>query len=994
MTYTLRKHLEQLCSQNKDLEPLLAQWVFDEKLISKALQNINLTFPHYSLHDSSHSYQILTQIERILGEERLKKLSATDTWLLLESAYLHDIGMVIPDQLVKETWNNKDFQNYLTRISENITHELYEYVNLVKGNTLDKNSNNWPLEVSKAMVFIMSDFFRPKHPDLSSEIIKSPQIISLNTPRNELVPSRFIHILAAISAHHGKYFDDVMKLPYLISGFSTEDAHPRFIACLLRLGDLLDLDSNRFCPVLLSTIGLLPLSSQAHYDKHSGIINLRVDSRKIDVEAICDSYESYGVTKSWFSWIEDELKNQSTHWTEIVPDKDFGLLPNIGELNIQIKNVINLEQNIRPKFDVDLSSVMEIFQGTGIYNSKFVFVREAIQNAIDTSALSLWNDIKTGRFEFMEYYLPEIIKEKIALKEVEPEDLKEIFKLYPINLFIYEEKDDSDNKDHVHWKFTITDNGLGINLKDINYMKSVGSSHKNTLKNDLIKDMPEWLKPSGIFGLGIHSYFMVTDKIQFTTKSKINNEKLILNMHNFLGKGMGNIIIQRYNEESQLNYGTKLEFDIKLEKIPQLTKLHYDEKNYKYRDMAKNFLLQFDPAKDKKFNYEIAEILKSVDEFSLYSLFPIYLNNTRINEKNYLNNNSKFIFDIKTNVYIKINPGNYIEYSKTYFRGQFIDQFFSRYPFLHLEINLMCGSAKKFLNINREKVLENKKEDLNTLIETVIKNTIPIYSKQIIETDEEDKKKLLSLFIFIYQKKMNFQGIPSTLRDLWKGVNIANTNYKFEDILNQENINIIEFRRKDTGFSVSFNIDASTQNTMNITIGDYSSDTKNYEEMIFAVLDEHFYLEDLSVIKEGNSEKLIYSYTKNKTGLKINNLPLIVDEIYSWMRGGGSFSRFTIPCLDKYQELSFEEEDNKQTYCNRVLYKCKNRFILPFFISGFSIQLINMIEFYNWVKQIINRDIEIERIKSLYKDFIIEFDKILRNNEDYRYLISYDIKDI
>lgn len=95
MSDLLIQHLKQKGEQHSSLSTLVNQWGFDEKLIPKALQTVGNLFPHFSRHDESHSKQILVNIERLLGEN-IALLTATDTWLILEAAYWHDIGMVVP----------------------------------------------------------------------------------------------------------------------------------------------------------------------------------------------------------------------------------------------------------------------------------------------------------------------------------------------------------------------------------------------------------------------------------------------------------------------------------------------------------------------------------------------------------------------------------------------------------------------------------------------------------------------------------------------------------------------------------------------------------------------------------------------------------------------------------------------------------------------------------------------------------------------------------
>ncbi|MEY4588653.1 MAG: hypothetical protein RL497_729 [Pseudomonadota bacterium] len=64
--------LKELTDKDESLKILQYQWGFDELLIGNALKSVIDTFKHYSLHDESHSQQILVNIELILGEQGIK----------------------------------------------------------------------------------------------------------------------------------------------------------------------------------------------------------------------------------------------------------------------------------------------------------------------------------------------------------------------------------------------------------------------------------------------------------------------------------------------------------------------------------------------------------------------------------------------------------------------------------------------------------------------------------------------------------------------------------------------------------------------------------------------------------------------------------------------------------------------------------------------------------------------------------------------------------
>ena len=93
--------------------------------------------------------------------------------------------------------------------------------------------------------------------------------MGITSPRTELLPNRIYRYLGQICVSHGMNFNTLMEtIPYKQTGLGTEDCHPRFIGCLLRLGDLFDLDDNRFCPVMAKHVSNMPSVSKHHHDKH------------------------------------------------------------------------------------------------------------------------------------------------------------------------------------------------------------------------------------------------------------------------------------------------------------------------------------------------------------------------------------------------------------------------------------------------------------------------------------------------------------------------------------------------------------------------------------------------------------------------------------------------------------------------------------------------------------------------------------------------------
>jgi hypothetical protein len=453
MATLLTANLKNSADNDSIFHPLYAQWSFDEPLAAKALQNVSAWFPHYSRHDASHARQILVHIERLLGEENIAKLSATDTWLILESAYFHDIGMVVTINQAIEDFNSDDFRKHLESLrSKMSSDELQAIEALLSLSDYDQAASSlFSLGFSlsytvKLLRDVQADFYRAKHHDRAEAILAKPvQELGLNSPRTELIPARLFGLLGRICSHHGKSFDEVMRLPMRQVGIGRDDCHPRFVACLLRLGDLLDLDDNRFCPVMLRMGGSIPLASKAHIDKHAAIRHFRADRRRIEIDAECESYDGYIATTQWFSWLREEVQRQMGQWDDIVPSRNFGLLPSVV-----------FSENERPHFALDSDRVFDLLRGAGLYENREQAMRELLQNAVDATLIRAW-------IEHGEDRASKTTKTIRRTDNPHANHVWDVLGNYPIEVSMHKKLQD---EKYNYWEIVIADQGVGISEED------------------------------------------------------------------------------------------------------------------------------------------------------------------------------------------------------------------------------------------------------------------------------------------------------------------------------------------------------------------------------------------------------------------------------------------------------------------------------------------------------------------------------------------------
>lgn len=438
--------------------------------LEKILQNIILIFPHYSLHNASHSEMIIRYIEAVLGEERIKMLKPTEIWLMLMSAYAHDIGMLVSAEETRSFWQRDDFKEYMEGIPD--SSDLRKYAECIlkpqgERENLDLRSD-WPVDVKMAVIYLTADYVRRCHPDRSKDIITS----RIDTPPTR--PTRFdfsfFHfikeriqlLLGKLASLHGASFDDIFTLEKCCQGMGQADdiVYPRRIAAFLRLGDLLDLDNKRFDENAYALIGDVPATTEAHRDKHASLEHFLVKDNKIEVAYDCSTEDAYLAASSWISYLKQETENLALRWNDIVSD-GFGSAPVVTSCKIKLNGEL-IQGNALNSFNFTRDTIFELLQGANIYRNQFACLRELIQNADDASKLRLWEDLKAGNVDGFD---------KSNLTNLTPFDITdEIRNRYPIDVvFQYDEKEKG-------VQVSVSDKGIGISDQQLKQMENVSSS--------------------------------------------------------------------------------------------------------------------------------------------------------------------------------------------------------------------------------------------------------------------------------------------------------------------------------------------------------------------------------------------------------------------------------------------------------------------------------------------------------------------------------------
>ena len=568
--YTLEKHLRLLAETEEKYKILVSVWDLNKSNLWDGLNTISTYYPHYSKHDSTHSMTVINNIQCFLGEDRIKNLSATDTFLILMGALTHDIGMILTYEVIEKEWGKDQFKKILKTFSNSKDSVIAESANLLLSFKRDPNKSDikenfkWALEIQDAVRIITAELFRPKHAELSAEYLGSNKEFNRLCQNfySNLLPDRFIKLLGDVAFSHMVDFEKVMSSLYKkADGFYSDYIHPRFIAFMIRLGDLLDFDSNRFSMYSYATLKEVPDTSFEHFLKHKSVEHKLISPEAIEAKLNCKTQSVYRITRSWFDQLKEEVVNLNQNWSNIVPENLGGLPPIIKKDSIKIlyDNTDANPEFLNLKFSMPQEKMFNFLRGGNIYKEPgFVFIREIVQNALDATKIQLWNDINEGLYDS---YFNGNTEEYISKIEF-PNDIEQsIYNQYPIKLSV------KWNENKTELVFECEDRGTGISEENLLRMtNNVGQSYsRDKGYEELYESMPYWLKPTAAFGIGLQSIFFVAKTFEIETHYIGESSKRII-----FGSPADNEYCSIEDKNFKMPRGTRVKVSIKKDRFSEL----------------------------------------------------------------------------------------------------------------------------------------------------------------------------------------------------------------------------------------------------------------------------------------------------------------------------------------------------------------------------------------------------------------------------------------
>lgn len=519
-------------------------WSQNKRWIMQLLEGTMLSFSTYSRHDESHAQTVLHNIEMILGEKRIAALSATDCFMILHTVYIHDIGMIITASEREEIIQNEQFLKMVDYLEEEGDGSLRKAVKALKKSNyqydeLDsyerrKKLYKEKLDVYYAITHLIANYRRGKHGDESKQYLyqwtKEPDKLGIGFSLAGIPQRIFLTIAECARLHTDDEFKHIMELPQEDNGYVFDYMHPRFISVLLQLGDILDMDNDRFHPLAMLSLDNIPESSIEHYRKHLAIRRLHICPETIEIAADCDDQNALRLIRRECDMLSETLKQAGYEWNSICPPNIGGALPTIKAVDLRLNGQKIPKELVSAQFNIPQKKAFEILEGANLYKDRYAFLREFIQNAVDATKLQYWKECNRSSAFYNEKGIqknksPYDLETNISTNHFPIEVEMEICKREPNGNIYSVTKADLDKLDKGELKTSIfgvkvriKDFGVGISREDLLQISKVGTSLEK--ENVDVRKMPSWLKPTAEFGVGLQSAFLVTPTFKCYTHTR------------------------------------------------------------------------------------------------------------------------------------------------------------------------------------------------------------------------------------------------------------------------------------------------------------------------------------------------------------------------------------------------------------------------------------------------------------------------------------------
>jgi len=565
---TLIKHLKSINSQF--LPGIKEVYESIKDILNSRVQHV---FPNYTLHNTEHSFRIIEYMSKLVGD--CTKLSELEITLLIYSALLHDIGMAVSETDI-----------------DAIRSDSFPFCE-VKFSAMKKLMGD-------DEKLALQEYVRRIHAGLSGRYIRENLKDKLVVPK--LPTLDFTQELAFICESHTQDYD------WIKSRLRTNEVrgdftfNPQYIAVILRLADILDIDGNRTPYNLYKLIAPQGVSDEEwkqHYvisNNEKIVFNDSTQQKKIVFHGKCTSARIHRKILVYIGWVKDEIIN-ATALVSGMSSQYRLLFDTNPEINIQPEGYTFSDY----KMTLEYRAISNLLMGEKIYGYKNLGLRELIQNSIDSCRLRQETEGVNLEFE-QDAYTP-------IIKVILDKDKNQVI---------------------------IKDNGTGMSLDIIKkHFLNIGVSYYNS-SEFLLKDYE--YKPIGNFGIGFLACFMLSDDVKVITRHYKSKHKYVIELEK--GNEYTSLTesedVEFHGTEVILNYKHFMTvFENSVQRVKDFLnsyfltdgiKFELVDKSEKQKSAISNLIILSEPLEKGVFRINFKDYLNNIEGYALIKNKKTFIN--------------------------------------------------------------------------------------------------------------------------------------------------------------------------------------------------------------------------------------------------------------------------------------------------------------------------------------------------------------------------------
>jgi hypothetical protein len=494
----------------------------------------------FTLHDAGHAFRVAKRMADIIPGDVLPELSTYELALLLLSAYLHDVGMT-PEQRKVQTLYTLLLTNDPQDLPEPEKREFTKWLDENRPGTTPPISHPGTPETYQMANEVITYYCRDRHVKWGEQWIRQHlSALRLGTYDD------WIDDLVTLCRSHHEGYNELRRDRYNPRYVSTPPVmvHLRYLAVVLRVADVLELDPERTPEVILRHRNIAK-SSLIYWWKDEAM-SVRLERPRIVISARPHSAQIHKAAEMTVQSVNAELSLAQ----RLADETRFQSCPGLADLPHKWDLTATVHADIQPRedsyvyidgaFRPDAQKLLQLLSGVELYGDELVAVRELLQNAFDA------------------------VRERIAYQRLNgPADPAIQEKLGEMNLVDLRLELSQDGA----WLVCL-DTGVGMTrvlIQDHLLVSGVSSGHDVLELERRCKRAGFTLGRTGQFGIGVLSYFMLADRVTIRTRRSQEPGDSDNEGWNFETEGVGSF--GELRRDSSIAPGTEVRLRLKSEVI-------------------------------------------------------------------------------------------------------------------------------------------------------------------------------------------------------------------------------------------------------------------------------------------------------------------------------------------------------------------------------------------------------------------------------------------